>query len=154
VRVTEPAVTVGLATANDVLALRAQVLRPGQPVHVASYDTDADPATVHVAARDASSRVVSCVTVFPEDFDGEPAWRLRGMATDPAWQGRGVGSAVLAAAVDEVRLAGGRVLWCNARVAALNLYLRAGFQTVGEEFDVAGIGPHYRAVLRLTRSTG
>jgi GNAT superfamily N-acetyltransferase len=156
-RVPEPqldaAFSVARATANDVVSLRARVLRPGQPVDVARYDIDGDSGTVHVAAFDPEGRVISCATVFPEPFDDEPAWRLRGMATDPAWQGRGVGSAVLARAIDEVERAGGQVLWCNARLAALNLYLRAGFHAVGDEFEVAGIGPHYVAVLRLSHGS-
>jgi predicted GNAT family N-acyltransferase len=150
VAVPELQVHLGVASVADVLPLRARVLRPGQPIDVARYDIDADPATVHVAARDADGRVISCATVFPEPFDDEPAWRLRGMATDVAWQGRGVGSAVLARVIDDVRRAGGEVLWCNARVAALGLYRRAGFVTVGEEFEVTGIGPHYVALLRLS----
>jgi GNAT superfamily N-acetyltransferase len=138
-----------LASVDDVLPLRALVLRPGRPLDVARYDIDHDAATVHVAARAADGQILSCATVFPEPLDDEPAWRLRGMATHPTWQGRGVGSAVLARAIDVVAQAHGPVLWCNARVAALNLYLRAGFVTVGAQFDVPGIGPHYRAVLRL-----
>jgi predicted GNAT family N-acyltransferase len=147
--VPEREVHVDLAFVDDVVSLRARVLRPGQPIDAARYDIDADATTVHVAARAADGQVVSCATVFPEPLDGEPAWRLRGMATDPAWRGRGVGSAVLARAIDEVISVHGRVLWCNARVAALNLYLRAGFATVGAPFDVPGIGPHFRAVLHL-----
>lgn len=40
-------------------------------------------------------------------------------------------------------LAGAEVLWCNARVGALGFYLRLGFATIGEEFEIAGIGPHF-----------
>ena len=35
------------------------------------------------------------------------------------------------------------MVWCNARVAAVNLYRRAGFTPVGPEFDIPLIGPHY-----------
>lgn len=142
-------VTVTTVTAARVLPLRHAVLRPGRPEVEARYDADDAPTTVHVAALEADGTVVACGTFFPEMLDDEPAWRLRGMATDPAYRGRGLGSAVLRAGIEHVRREQGQVLWCNARRRALSLYQRAGFETMGEEFEVPGIGPHYRAVLRL-----
>jgi ribosomal protein S18 acetylase RimI-like enzyme len=58
-------------------------------------------------------------------------------------QGSGLGRAVLTECIEHVRSAGAEVLWCNARLGALGFYERLGFATVGDEFDIAGIGPHY-----------
>ncbi|MBG31354.1 MAG: hypothetical protein CMI31_15360 [Opitutae bacterium] len=33
-------------------------------------------------------------------------------------------------------------IWCNARLAAIPLYKRLGFEEVGQPFDIPGIGPH------------
>ncbi|MGI8983191.1 MAG: GNAT family N-acetyltransferase, partial [Acidimicrobiales bacterium] len=50
--------------------------------------------------------------------------------------------ALVRACADEVAGAGGAELWCNARMSAVGFYLRAGFEVVSDEFDVAGIGAH------------
>ncbi len=34
-------------------------------------------------------------------------------------------------------------MWCNARSGARTFYERAGFCVEGEEFEIAGIGPHF-----------
>ena len=151
--VTADRVTVAAVPAFRVLALRHAVLRPGRPESEARYSVDDAPTTVHVAVVDDEDTVISCGTFFPEPLDGEPAWRIRGMATDQAHRGRGLGSAVLRAGVQHVADAGGTLVWCNARSAALSLYRRAGFEIVGDEFDTP-VGPHYRAVLRIPTTAG
>lgn len=35
------------------------------------------------------------------------------------------------------------LLWRNARIVALDFYKRLGLQTIGPEFDIKGIGPHF-----------
>ena len=35
------------------------------------------------------------------------------------------------------------LLWCNARLVAVNFYKSLGFKINGELFDIVGIGPHY-----------
>ena len=37
----------------------------------------------------------------------------------------------------------GTLLWCNARIIAIEFYKKIGFQIKGEEFDIADIGKHY-----------
>lgn len=75
----------------------------------------------------------SMITHGPNDV------QLRGMATDSAWSGRGVGKAVLEAAH---KLAGSRSLWCDARMSAHNFYARLGWVAEGEIFDIPQVGPH------------
>jgi ribosomal protein S18 acetylase RimI-like enzyme len=133
-----------MSPARVVRPLRAAVLRPGQPPEAAVFPGDDDPRAGHVALRDGGGRVVAVGSVFPE---GE-GFRVRGMATDPAARGRGLGSEVLAALIAHAREQGAEVIWCHARIPALALYERAGFVREGEVFDVEGIGPHQRMVLR------
>ena len=35
------------------------------------------------------------------------------------------------------------LLWCNARLIAVDFYESLGFKIIGEIFDIEGIGPHY-----------
>ncbi len=36
------------------------------------------------------------------------------------------------------------VLWCNARLVALEFYTVLGFKIIGPEFNIKDIGPHYK----------
>lgn len=75
--------------------------------------------------------------------EGEPgAWRIRGMATEPAARGHGAGGAILAGLIDHARGQGASRIWCNARVPARGLYERAGLTAVSAEFEIEPIGPH------------
>ena len=136
-------ITVQQVPASVVLALRAQVLRPGQPLDQARYAQDEEPQVVHLAACDELGHVVGCSTWFPEPWQQAPAWRLRGMATTPAARGHGTGGLLLAHGLELARAAQVRFAWANARTTALGFYRRYGFQTTGEEFMTAQAVPHF-----------
>ena len=137
-------------TPAETRPLRSEILRPGQPPESLVYPGDDAPGSFHAGAF-VDGALVGIATVYPEpmpaapdaDLDPSSAFRLRGMATRTGLQGRGIGRAVLARCIDHVRDSGADVLWCNARVGALGFYERLGFETLGDEFDIAGIGPHF-----------
>ncbi|WP_310961943.1 GNAT family N-acetyltransferase [Nocardioides terrisoli] len=137
---------VTLVDPPTTLALRQQVLRPHQSVAEMAAETDAPGALAVAAVRD--DLVLACAMAAPEALPEQPAspapWRIRGMATAPEHRRAGLGSQVLERLLDEVRLRGGRTVWCNARVPARGLYLRAGFAVVGEPWEDPVIGPHLR----------
>jgi predicted GNAT family N-acyltransferase len=138
--------------AEAVRPLRHAVLRgPERPLSESCYPQDDGEHTVHLAVLQGGV-VVACATFFPEAHDATPAWRLRGMAADPAHRGLGLGGALLEVGVGLAEGAGVPVLWCNARTVALPFYLSHGFETVGEEFVTAGGVPHYVAVRQLSRN--
>ena len=125
--------------------LRQAILRPHQTVEdVAGHEPDAAFA---VGVFDGEE-LVAVGFVGPDGGPG--AWRVRGMATAPVARGRGAGAAVLAALVAHAREQGATRIWCNARVAALSLYERAGFVVASDEFELPEIGPHYVMELRPT----
>ena len=147
-------VEVRLASAAEVRPLRMGVLRAGRPSSESVYPYDQLPETLHVAAV-VGEQVVGCATVFPEPYEGRPdAWRLRGMAVDERYQGRGIGASVMDRVKVELGARGVHLLWCNARTVALPFYLRHGFTTVGDEFLAAHDIPHYVALLRLDQQGG
>jgi GNAT superfamily N-acetyltransferase len=51
--------------------------------------------------------------------------------TDPAWRGRGVGTAMTAAALRDARAAGAERAYLDASAQGLSIYLRLGFEPVG-----------------------
>jgi predicted GNAT family N-acyltransferase len=136
-------VLIRLLPPEEVRPLRHRVLRPSQPVEETVYPGDDLEDTAHYGAFDGD-RLVGIASLYREDRAGGPGggWRLRGMATEPDVRGAGFGAALLAACVEHVAGAGGSELWCNARLVAAEFYRRAGFEVVGEQFDIPGIGPH------------
>ncbi|HLT69109.1 MAG TPA: GNAT family N-acetyltransferase [Acidimicrobiales bacterium] len=139
-------VTVARVDPAVTYALRSRVLRDGAPPERARLPVDDLPDTAAFAATAADGTVVGTAIVYPEACPWQPdrpgAWRLRGMATDPAWRSRGVGGRVLAALLAHVADQGGALVWCNARTPARRFYQRAGFRTHGEPWEDPEIGPH------------
>lgn len=140
------AFTVRPVPVADTRALRREVLRPHETVEQ-QVAGEAEGALA-VGAFAPGGELVSVGLVAPGG-EGAGGWRVRGMATAPAWRGRGAGSAVLAALVDHARAHGARRVWCNARTPALSLYARAGFVAVSDEFELPQLGPHRVMELRL-----
>jgi GNAT superfamily N-acetyltransferase len=113
--------------------LRAAILRPGLPFEASVYPHDYDEDSFHMGAFEGCE-LVTVASIFHEPQPGEEhrqAWRLRGMVTLPERQRRGYGRAVLIKCIEEIARRGGTLLWCNARIDAVNFYRTLNFETVG-----------------------
>ncbi|NNF57149.1 MAG: GNAT family N-acetyltransferase [Rhodothermaceae bacterium] len=137
-------------TAAETRPLRAAILRPGQPPAKLVYPGDDHPDGFHAGAF-KNDHLVGIATIYPEpspeayraEMPAGLAFRLRGMATTPEVRGEGFGRGLLEACFAHVQANGSDLLWCNARIGALAFYQTLGLQTIGPEFDIPGIGPHY-----------
>lgn len=127
------------------LPLRQAVLRPMQTLAECVYPGDDHPNALHLGAT-VDGQLIGVVSIFPEagpEGIPSPSYRLRGMAVDPLWQGRGIGRMLLEGVygwLTERKDPG--VLWCNARVTAGQFYARMGWELVGEPFELTLIGEH------------
>jgi GNAT superfamily N-acetyltransferase len=144
-------VTICRATLADIVDLRHRVLRFGLPREAAIFDGD-DRATSRHFAAFYTDRVVTCATFHENQWQGEPAWQLRGMATEEAFRSKGVGRALLAFAESALRRERPEIcrLWANARVPAARFYQSLGWEIASEIFDIPTAGPHYRMTKPLT----
>lgn len=144
------AVTVDEVPAGVTYPLRGAVLRRGRPVEI---DGDDEPGTFHLAARTPEGQVVGVVRFHPAPCpwrgDARAPWQLRGMATDPAVRGTGVGRQLVVDGLDRVAALGGDLVWCDARMAAVGFYERMGFAVVTEPYDKPAVGPHLGMVVDL-----
>jgi predicted GNAT family N-acyltransferase len=70
-----------------------------------------------------------------------PDGRIGRMAVLPDWRGRGVGAALLGAALDQARKRGFGGVALSAQIRAMPFYARFGFVAEGPEYWDAGI-PH------------
>jgi GNAT superfamily N-acetyltransferase len=154
--------------ADDTWELRQKVLRPHETILQLALPDDDRPSTGTFAAIGEDGEIIGSVRVAPDppplatdplpfeplatdpppfetdasSGDDSSTWRLRGMATREDARNQGIGTALLDRAIRHVALHGGGLLWCNARVPALNLYRRAGFVEEGDRWDDPDIGPH------------
>lgn len=146
--------SIRLVDLDATFALRKGVLRPWLTPEEARA-TWANAAEHFQVGAIKDGRVVSTAGFLVEAHPGYAAafgplqWRLRGMASEPALQGQGVGGRVLEFGIGEIarrlaaRGAAAATLWCNGRTGAQQFYERHGFQAVGEVFETPGTGPHY-----------
>ena len=139
-------------TAEQTVAIRWPVLRPGFPRETAIFAGDELATAKHFGAFD-DEKLVGVASMYlaamPERADVSPAWQLRGMATLPEVRGRSFGGALLDACVAHARSERAALLWCNARTSAAAFYAKHGWQIVGGEFAIPTVGPHFRMALEL-----
>ena len=131
--------------ASKIRRVRHRNLRQGKPFSTTAYKKDNEKKTFHLACIH-NNITISCATFYPENnkfFPNEKSYRLRGMATDTEYRKRGIGKKILLQAFEEIKKKKGTLLWCNARLIAVEFYKKLGLQTIGKEFDISDIGPHY-----------
>ncbi len=129
---------------EETLPLRSAVLRNNMPLEQCVFPTDSTEGIFHLGCF-ADDKLVCIGTFLPEDYKekGPGGFRLRGMATDPAYAGKGFGAELINFAFNELRSVQAAYIWCNARSAAVGFYNRLGFEVISEEFEIPGVGPHY-----------
>ena len=140
---------------GEVYRLRWDVLRhQGQPMDGTERDEHDDmsahPETVHGVATDKGAVIA---TGRIHRIAGDPyTWQIRYMATLPEYRRKGIGTMVLSSMEREL-LRGEyperpTLLIANARIEAIEMYRRAGYISVGEQFDLVGI-PHIKIAKRV-----
>lgn len=135
---------VRVVPAVQVRPLRKEVLRPNQTAADCVFPGDDEPGTIHFAAM-VEGRIAGIASLYIESPEGkscERAWRLRGMATEEAVRGAGLGRKLVEACMAHARRHGAQLMWCNARVPAAGFYEGLGFEKEGPVFELPVIGPH------------
>ncbi|KAH9932825.1 GCN5-related N-acetyltransferase [Epithele typhae] len=134
------AIDIRRISAEDTVLLRHSVLWPDHPVSHVLLPEDA--SGFHYGAfLPGGDRPTAVVSVFVDALpragsdDRARAARFRKFACDPARQGRGVGTRLLAhafnAAAAEMKC---DVIWCDARTSAAGWYERRGMVRFGDTF--------------------
>lgn len=112
--------------------LRRDVLYPGQKMFEMEMEEDADGIHFGAFKDDKLSGVVS---LFQKGTD----FQFRKLAVDPAVQNMGIGSSLLEYITLYSRENSGTRIWCNARLTAIEFYLKADFIQTGKLFLKKGI---------------
>jgi len=140
--------------AIDTHELRHKILRPNMELSDCVYPGDEDGASFHLGAfiDDSLVSVASFYMDNHKEIEDEFQYRLRGMATDLEHRGQGYSLSLLNTAIPMIEQNGIHTLWCNARSEAVGFYEKVGFEKIGDEFDIEGIGPHYLMVKKIKNS--
>lgn len=133
---------------QETLTLRSRVLRGGKPHDQCIFPSD--ELGFHLG-NFIDEKLVCIATFVPEDYaeKGSGGYRLRGMATDPVFVGRGLGKATIKFAMDELIAANASYIWCSARHGAVGFYQGLGFEIISEQFEIPEIGLHYDMLYNL-----
>ncbi|QKG52026.1 GNAT family N-acetyltransferase [Hymenobacter sp. BRD67] len=112
---------------TQTYALRQAVLWPDKPLTYVQLPDDA--AGQHFGAL-VGGELRAVISLFVAGAEA----RFRKFATDPAWQGRGLGTALLRHITAVARAQGARTLGCDARMSTLPFYRRFGLAPAGDVF--------------------
>lgn len=134
-------------TAQQTYPLRMAVLRPGSPLEKCTYPEDFLISSFHLGIKDLTTDqivsngtfMINKTSFFPNE---DKSYRLRGMATDPQFQGKNLGSFLLKTAEIKIQSMEYKLLWFNARESAFSFYKKNNYLEIGDLFDIEGIGPH------------
>jgi ribosomal protein S18 acetylase RimI-like enzyme len=141
---------------EEIQQLRNEVLWPHKSFENCILETDRLSTTFHFGVK-VEGLTVATVTFQQEKSDKlkqdsskdvsqdalqEKQYRLRAMAVREGYRGQGFGDAIVEAGLNHLRGLGVEVVWCDARVAALNFYRRLHFNELEEEYEIPIIGMH------------
>lgn len=113
--------------------LRRDTLYPG--LELTEMEMPEDTHGIHFGAfRD--NKLAGVVSLFQKGTD----FQFRKLAVDQAIQRKGIGSALLQYVTAFAAGNGGTRIWCNARVSAVEFYLKAGFCPTGVSFLKNDVG--------------
>lgn len=135
-----------VVAAKDIRPLRNLVLRPNLPIETTYYDLDNDIETFHLASI-MDNTIISIGTFYPEndiELQTKNGYRLRGMATHPKFRRKSAATKLMKKSFVLLKEKKCDVLWCNARLVAVEFYTSLGFKITGKIFDIPSIGPHYK----------
>ncbi|UKJ05779.1 GNAT family N-acetyltransferase [Solitalea lacus] len=131
-------------SAEDTFCLRQRVLKPGVAINSCYFPKDNEPETFHLAVVE-NDEIISIGSFNRSNlpyFGSTAQYHLKGMATSLEHRGKNAGSVLVRFAIDYLKQKDIHLLWCNARVSAVGFYQKLGFTSIGDAFEVEGIGMH------------
>lgn len=124
--------------------IRHLVLWPHLEADNCAIHVDTLETTFHLGTL-VDEQVVSIATFLKEEndkFSEENQYRLRAMATHPDHRGKNAGGLIVQEAIKMLRNDEIDLLWCDARIGAVDFYLKQGFDLIDQVYEVPKIGPH------------
>ena len=136
---------IAIVKASQVRPLRNLVLRPGLPIETTYYKEDNDIGTIHLAYI-INKEIISIGTFYPQNdsiLKSKNGYRLRGIATHPEFRRNSAATKLMKESFTVLKHKNCDIIWCNARLIALDFYKSLGFKINGKEFNIKDIGSHF-----------
>ena len=137
--------TIKSINAKDTFTVRHPVLRPGRPIEDCCFELDNHASSLHLG-MEFNGEIIAVLSALPikcVNFPNLKSMRLRGIATLPAFQKKGLGSQLIIEVEKRLlKLKKIRLIWLNARISAKSFYQNLGYKTMGETINIRGIGIH------------
>jgi len=130
-------------SAEETIDIRHRVLWPNKPKQHCLVEGD-DEASHFGIFSDYD--LVGVASVY--ECDG--AIRLRKLAVEKQYQGRGLGTALFKHALYQARFSGASEFWFDARENAVSFYEKFGLRIDGNRFYKSGL-PYFRMSKKLNR---
>ena len=129
---------------RDSLRLREEVLRKPLGLPMRPEDTEGEGSSFHLGVFEGE-RLVGSLILEPVD---ETTLRMRQVAVEPATQGKGAGSDLMAFAEKFARETGCRTIVAHVRQEYFQFYVKRGYGVRGGPFIEVTI-PHYAVAKQL-----
>ncbi|MCD6395723.1 MAG: GNAT family N-acetyltransferase [Planctomycetes bacterium] len=131
--------------------LRWRILRKpwGQPA--GREMDDLEDESIHLMACQVGGGVCGVVRAH---FNSPGEAQIRYMAVDDRYQGKGIGSKLLAEIEKRIKAKGGRRVVLNARELAIGFYEERGYDIVGKSHTLYGSIEHFKMQKRLSFPVG
>lgn len=130
---------------KQALQLRDKILRKPLGLQFTEAELKKDEHDIHFGLFDAE-KILACLTLTKAE---NGRMKMRQVAVDDVAQGKGLGSELSLAAEKFALENGYNIMFCHARKAASNFYLKLGYEIIGDEFMEVNI-PHYVMEKKLT----
>ena len=127
-----PPIEVRRIAPEETVDIRHRVMWPDRPRSDVLLPGDQD--ALHFGAI-LSGTLIGVGSFFQ---DGA-AYRLRKLAVEPAFQGKGIASTLIEVATQHLRTNGCTSIWCDARLSASEFYARIGFRLDPRVFQKNGL---------------
>lgn len=121
---------------GEAVELRRQVLR--RPLGLDFTEEELAAEHVQLTAVISKGSVIACAMMTPQE-DGN--YKVRQVAVDPGWQGKGLGRLVMLFCEEIASQRGAHHVVLHARETAVPFYLAIGYEVVGDPFEEVGL-PH------------
>jgi ribosomal protein S18 acetylase RimI-like enzyme len=130
---------------KETYIVRQPVLRKGKPVESCIFEGDDLKDTYHFGLYKSGELIgiISLFTKINSIFAEKNQAQIRGMAVLESHQKKGFGEALVKHCENLCIEKDIKLIWFNARTAAVGFYKKLNYQTVGKPFDIKDVGEHY-----------
>tara|TARA_B100000963_G_scaffold317855_1_gene298547 strand:+ start:454 stop:1041 length:588 start_codon:yes stop_codon:yes gene_type:complete len=130
---------------------RKENLYHNLPKKLASYKEDSYLTTKHFGLF-CDNKLISGLTLIEDKNENQNnrSIQIRGMFTIKSEYNKGYGSTLINLLIKYLKKRDFQIIWCNARLKAINFYKKNNFYGSGKTFKIKLIGDHQK-VIRLIK---